>query len=161
MSIFADMSSVPAVTLVFARNARACAFFTGATGRATSSISPSGSTANTPGSLFAELGARIFAAETTDTRSRPSAGVTPPKTPSVILGGHGGVVRPTAVDPVCHGKERFDLRRATRSCEDLPGAYVKPGVMFVPGAGGRYRVARLLAATSAPAALQAKVCSYT
>lgn len=58
-------------------------------------------------------------------------------------------------------KKRFDLRRKTRACEDLPGAYVENGVTFVPGAGGRFRVGRLLAGTTAPAALQAKACSFT
>jgi hypothetical protein len=69
----------------------------------------------------------------------------------------------TVLDPgstVC-SPVRFDVRRAVRSCEDLPGAVVENGVTFVPGTGGRFRVERILAGTTVPASIQAKTCSYT
>jgi len=83
----------------------------------------------------------------------------PPKGPKHVLPLHGGVLAPP--NAVCAGKQRFDLRRQTRSCEDLPGAYLQGGATLVPGTGGHFRVGRLLAGTSAPAVLQAKACSYT
>lgn len=69
----------------------------------------------------------------------------------------GGLLAPVCAAPA----RRFDLRRATRSCEDLPGAVVAGGVTSIPGTGGHYVVGRLLEGTSAPAALQAKACIYT
>jgi hypothetical protein len=86
----------------------------------------------------------------------------------------GGGVRPpivapplaTAVDPGpaspswC-GETRFDLRRVSRTCEDLPGAYLEGGKTFVPGNGGRFEVERTLAGTEAPPHFQARTCTYT
>lgn len=69
---------------------------------------------------------------------------------------------PGVLAPICTAAaRRFDLRRKTRTCEDLPGAYVADGATLVPGDGGHYRVGRLLAGTSAPAVIQAKACIYT
>lgn len=92
----------------------------------------------------------------------PDAG-TPDPGPHHPLGGivRGGKADVLAQGDVCYPKTRFDLRRKTRSCEDLPGAYVQGGVTFVPGSGGKYRVGRLLAGTAAPAVLQARACIYT
>jgi hypothetical protein len=102
------------------------------------------------------------ASSTSEALAIKGAEVTPPPTKKKIAlppvhGGNVGVYDPGP----CSGKVRFDLRRATRSCEDLPGAYVEGGVTFVPGNGGRFRVGRLLAGTAAPAALQDKACSFT
>lgn len=89
--------------------------------------------------------------------------VTPPvkKVKPPLVGGIGGGMVADPNPPACSSQARFDLRRKTRSCEDLPGAYVEGGVTFVPGTGGRYRVGRLLAGTAAPESIQAKACSYT
>jgi hypothetical protein len=65
------------------------------------------------------------------------------------------------IPPPCSPDERFDLRRKTRTCEDLPNAYVENGVTFVPGNGGRFRVGRLLTGTTAPPSLQNRACIYT
>jgi hypothetical protein len=68
-----------------------------------------------------------------------------------------GVLAP--VEPWC-GETRFDLRRVTRLCEELPGAFVENGVTYVPGTNGRFKVERTLATTSAPEAAKAKTCSF-
>lgn len=65
------------------------------------------------------------------------------------------------VGPLSCDVTRFDLRRVTRVCEDLPGAYVENGVTYVPGEGGRFEVRRTLAGTTAPPSLQEKTCTYT
>lgn len=81
-----------------------------------------------------------------------------------------GTRRPILVGPIATvvapstqwcGTTRFDLRRLTRTCEDLPGAVVEAGVTYVPGASGRFAVERPLAGTSAPASLQDKTCAFT
>ena len=74
----------------------------------------------------------------------------------------GAVATAGVLAPVCEAPaRRFDLRRRSRSCEDLPGAVVVNGVTSIPGAGGHYVVGRLLEGTSAPPVLQAKACIYT
>src|SRR5262249_36838431 len=55
----------------------------------------------------------------------------------------------------------FDLRRAKRKCENLPGAFKVNGVTYIPGQNGRFKVSRPLAGTAAPAAMKQKMCSYT
>jgi hypothetical protein len=87
----------------------------------------------------------------------PDPGVKPPKQLGVHFG--GGVLAP----PTCIGTQvRFDIRRKTRSCEDLPGAYVDgTGAVLVPGTGGHFRVGRLLASTSVPETFKEKACMYT
>ena len=88
----------------------------------------------------------------------PGTGVPPKRRPGVFVPAGGGVLAP----PECVGTpQRFDLRRISRSCEDLPGAYVQNGATLVPGNGGHFRVARLLEGTSAPDALKAKACIFT
>lgn len=78
--------------------------------------------------------------------------------------GRPGVLAPPSLStyvpvPAC-SLTRFDVRRLTRSCEDLPGAVVEGGNTYVPGEGGRFKVERPLANTTAPASLQQKTCSY-
>lgn len=87
----------------------------------------------------------------------PDAGVKPPKQLGPLLG--SGVL----ASPTCIGTQvRFDIRRKTRSCEDLPGAYVDgTGAVLVPGTGGHFRVGRLLDGTTVPEAFKAKACMYT
>ncbi|HVJ94554.1 MAG TPA: hypothetical protein VM580_32435, partial [Labilithrix sp.] len=59
------------------------------------------------------------------------------------------------------GHTRFDLRRAKRKCEKLPGAIVIDKVTYIPGQDGRFRVGRPLAGTKAPSAIKQKTCTYT
>jgi hypothetical protein len=88
----------------------------------------------------------------------PDAGV-PPKGPKALFPGIGDSV---LAPPTCIGtKVRFDLRRTTRACEDLPGAYLENGVTLVHASGGHFRVGRLLDGTSAPDALKSRACIYT
>jgi hypothetical protein len=88
----------------------------------------------------------------------PDAGV-PPKGPKTPLNPRVGDL---VLAPACIGTQvRYDLRRQTRSCEDLPGAYVDNGATLVPGTGGHFRVGRVFEGTSAPEALKAKACIYT
>ena len=81
----------------------------------------------------------------------------PPRFPPLGIAPGSGLLAPVCASPV----RRFDLRRKTRSCEDLPGAYVAGGATLIPGAGGHYRVGRLLEGTGAPPVIQAKACIYT
>lgn len=81
----------------------------------------------------------------------------PPHHPTLGVVATGGLLAPVCEAPA----RRFDLRRRTRSCEDLPGAVTVNGVTTVPGTGGHYVVGRLLEGTSAPPVIQAKACIYT
>ncbi|MDB4935720.1 MAG: hypothetical protein JWP87_2692 [Labilithrix sp.] len=83
-----------------------------------------------------------------------------PKGSSGGLVWNGGAV---FAPPTCIGTQvRYDVRRKSRTCEDLPGAYVDAnGATLVPGTGGRFRVGRLLEGTSAPDVFKAKACIYT
>jgi len=88
----------------------------------------------------------------------------PPSPPPTYLPPHGLVTTGGLLAPLCSTPaptRRFDLRRKTRSCEDLPGAYVVDNTTFIPGNGGHYRVGRLLDGTGAPPVIQAKACIYT
>ncbi len=87
----------------------------------------------------------------------PPAPPRPPRPPHVVV-----PAQPAAeqIAP-CSGVVRFDVRRATRACEDLPGSAPSGDAVVVPGAGGHFVVGRLLAGTSAPQALQDRACSYT
>lgn len=85
----------------------------------------------------------------------------PPKKKPTVTVPIGGAFEVLADPPACSPKQRFDLRRKTRACENLPGAVKQGDVWFIPGAGGKFRVGQLLAGTSAPPALQQKACIYT
>jgi hypothetical protein len=89
----------------------------------------------------------------------PPTPPTPPRFPNLGLVSGADVLAPLCAAPGT--ARRFDLRRKTRSCEDLPGAYVADNATLIAGAGGHYRVGRLLDGTSAPAVIQAKACIYT
>lgn len=83
-----------------------------------------------------------------------------PKPPKVNVTNLGDLVAVDAPPAACTPITRFDLRRKTRACEDLPGAYAENGSTYVPGTGGRFRVGHLLG-PNAPASLAARACSYT
>ena len=90
----------------------------------------------------------------------PPSPPTPPTPPH--FNGLGLAPGSVVLGPICAAPpRRFDLRRKTRSCEDLPGATVVDNATLVPGVGGHYRVGRLLDGTSAPPVIQAKACIYT
>jgi hypothetical protein len=85
-------------------------------------------------------------------KPKPDSGIKPPIAP---IG--PGVLAPP--EPWC-GETRFDLRRVTRTCEELPHAFVENGTTYIPGTNGRFKVERTLAGTSAPEEAKSKTCSY-
>jgi len=80
----------------------------------------------------------------------------PPKPPIAPVS--PGVLEP--VGPYC-GPTRIDVRRVTRTCEELPTTFVENGTTYVPGTNGRFRIERTLAATSAPEEAKSKTCTFT
>lgn len=93
------------------------------------------------------------------------AGPKPPvKPPLGTIGTIGtvGVIDVMPAPSTYCGTVRYDLRRVTRTCEDLPGAFVDAdGSTYVPGTGGRFKVERSLAGDpSAPASFVSKTCAY-
>jgi hypothetical protein len=95
--------------------------------------------------------------------TEPTPPPSPPRPPRPPRPPHVAVpAEPVAEQTApCSGVVRYDVRRATRTCEDLPGSAPSGDTFVVPAAGGHFVVGRLLAGTSAPQALQAKACSYT